>query len=527
VAYFHEGQYDNLPVTGGPDSAKFSAGKVLDLSRDADGAFWLATDEGLRRIAGGHAATLSMANGLPCNLVHWIIEDDSASYWLYTRCGLLRIARSEMAAWIADPRRKIGFTTFDASDGVRLVPALSGYRPQVAKSADGRIWFINFDTLSYFDPSRMAVNALPPPVRIERLTADRKGYDAAAELRLPALVRDISVDYTALSLVAPEKMHFRYKLEGQDLDWREVVNDREARYSNLPPATYRFRVIASNNSGVWNEEGASLQFSIAPAYWQTTWFRLLCGAACLGLLVLLYWLRVRQLAIQFNMKLDARVGERTRIARELHDTMLQSFQGVLLQLQAALRFLSKDPRKTEKILVEVIDQAAEAIKGGREAVQGLRASTQQSNDLAAAIASVGREMFARRGGNNVPALRVEVEGVAKDLHPIIRDEIFRVVAEALRNALQHSCGTQVEVQLWYGPREFRVRVRDDGQGIDQKILADGGVEGHFGLGGMRERATLIGAKLTVWSALGSGTEVELVIAESKAYQSAIVRDRSK
>jgi ligand-binding sensor domain-containing protein/signal transduction histidine kinase len=514
ISYFHQGQSRNVALSDGNNAA---APKVLDLFRNPDGSFWIGTDRGLSRLANGRIATLTTANGLPCNQVHWIQADDASAYWLYTRCGLLRVARQELDRWIVDPQRTIPVTTFDAADGVRLVPALSGFRPQVTKSADGRIWFVNYDTVSFFDPSHIAINPLAPPVHIEQLTADRVPYPATPAVQLPARVRDVSIAYTALSLVAPEKMRFRYKLEGQDPEWREVINSREAHYSNLAPGAYRFRVIASNNHGVWNEQGASLAFSILPAYWQTLWFRALCGAALLGVLVLLYWLRVRQLALAFNMKLDARVDERTRIARELHDTMLQNFQGVLLQLRAALRFLEKEPARAGEVLTSAIDQAAQSIRGGREAVQGLRASAQESNDLPGAIVRLGTELAAAHSGTAAPSVQVEVEGTVCDLHPIIRDEVFRVAAEALHNVFQHSHATQVEVELWYDPREFRLRVRDDGQGIDPQILTVGGREGHFGLRGMRERAKLAGGKLTVWSAPDSGTEVELLIPGSAAY----------
>ena len=222
-------------------------------------------------------------------------------------------------------------------------------------------------------------------------------------------------------------------------------------------------MIASNNNGVWNEQGASLTFSILPAYWQTLWFRAVCGAAVLGVLVLLYWLRVRQLAHAFNMKLDARVDERTRIARDLHDTLLQNFQGVLLQLRAALRFLEREPAKAQEVLTSAIDQAAQSIRGGREAVQGLRASAQESNDLPGAIVRLGKELAAAHSGVDAPSVQVAVEGTVRDLHPIVRDEVFRVGAEALRNVFQHSHATQVEVELCYDVREFRLRVRDDGR----------------------------------------------------------------
>ena len=208
VSYFHQGQSRNVSLSDGRNAPI----KVLDLSRNPDGSLWIGTDRGLSRLANGRVATLTTANGLPCNQVHWILADDASAYWLYTRCGLLRVARQDLEAWIADPQHQIRVTIFDAADGVRLVPALSGFRPQAVKSADGKIWFVNYDTVSFFDPSRMATNTLPPPVCIERLTADRMTYPATPALQLPPRVRDLAIEYTALSLVAPEKVRFRYKL---------------------------------------------------------------------------------------------------------------------------------------------------------------------------------------------------------------------------------------------------------------------------------------------------------------------------
>jgi PAS domain S-box-containing protein len=297
VSYFKDGQV----------RASYSAadglgeGHVPGLRLDADGALWAATKEGgLSRIKDGRIATLTSRNGLPCDSIFWTIEDDDRSLWLYTACGLVRIVRSELDAWIADPARRIEATVWDAADGIRFhtgSPATFG--PPVAKSSDGKLWFLmGGEGIHVLDPRRLVVNQLPPPVYIEQVTADGKSYDASQGLRLPPLVRDLSINYTALSLVAPEKMRFRFKLEGQDQDWREITNDRRVQYSNLAPGHYRFRVMASNNSGVWNEKGALLDFSIAPAFYQTNWFRLACGVLFLALLWAGYRLRVRQLRRQ-------------------------------------------------------------------------------------------------------------------------------------------------------------------------------------------------------------------------------------
>jgi signal transduction histidine kinase len=360
-------------------------------------------------------------------------------------------------------------------------------------------------------------NKLPPPVHIEQVTVDGKNFDPANGLQLPPHVRDLSIDYTALSLVVPEKIHFRYKLEGQDPDWREVVNLRQVQYSNLAPRRYTFRVMACNNSGVWSEAGASLEFSVAPAYYQTSWFRMSCGAAFLLLLWGIYRLRVRQLQHQFAIGLEARVNERTRIARELHDTLLQSLQGLMLHFQTGIDLLPGRPVEARKTLEIAVDRADQAINEGRDAVQGLRASAVETNDLVSAVRILGEELGAADTNQNSVVFEVEVEGVPLNLHPILRDEVYRIAAEALRNAFRHAHAQRIEVEILYGERWLRLRVRDDGKGIDPKFLSADGRAKHYGLHGMRERAQLAGGKLVVWSKLDSGTEVDLSIPASTAY----------
>ena len=294
VAYFKDGQI-RASYTAADGLGK---GHVSDLQLDPDGTLWAATEGGLSRVKDGRVATLTSKNGLPCDTVHWVMEDDDHSVWLYMACGLVRIARPELDAWVADPKRTIQVTVFDSSDGVRSHSTTSGYSPHVAKSPDGKLWFLPLDGVSVIDPRHLAFNKLPPPVHIEQVIADGKSYDASSGLRLPPLVRDLDIDYTGLSFVAPEKVLFRYKLEGWDRDWQNAGNRRQAFYTNLAPGKYRFRVTACNNSGVWNEAGTCLDFSIAPAYWQTTWFRALCVAIFLALVWVAYRARVRQLRRQ-------------------------------------------------------------------------------------------------------------------------------------------------------------------------------------------------------------------------------------
>jgi signal transduction histidine kinase len=291
---------------------------------------------------------------------------------------------------------------------------------------------------------------------------------------------------------------------------------RLATYTNLDPGKYIFRVQGSNSDGVWNEEGVSLTVIITPPWWNTTWFRVLCAVIVLTLLWAAYQWRLRQLHHQFEMTLQALIGERSRIARELHDTLLQSFHGVLLRLAVVSQLLRERPAEAQERLDSTIEQAAKAITEGRDAVQGLRASTVQTNELAQSIRTLGEELATDPENNGPPEFQVTVEGESRDLHPILRDEIYRIAGESLRNAFRHAEARRVEVEIRYGSEEFRVRVRDDGRGMDA-VVSGQGRAGHYGLLGMRERAKLIGGKLTLWSELGQGSEVELKIPASTAY----------
>ena len=421
VLYFKDGQV-RASYTAADGLGK---GPVAGLRLDRDGALWAATQEGgLSRIKDGRIATLTTKNGLPCDAIHWSIEDDDRSLWLYTGCGLVRITRSELDAWIADPMHKIETTIWNAADGLGLhgvSPAYFG--PPVTKSTDGKLWIMPGEGIQVVDPRHLAFNKLAPPVHIEQIVADNKlqwqnlpGV-AASNLRLPARTHDVEIDYTALSLVAPEKMQFRVKLEGQDNDWRVPVNPRHAHYTNLPPRSYRFRVIASNNSGVWNEQGDALEFSVLPAYYQTNWFRALCAAAFMASLWAAYQLRVRRLQREYNSAIEARVNERTRIARELHDTLLQSLQALLFQYQAARNLFAAGSERGMQVLDATLDRTEQAIAESRDAIRDIRSDNVAQNALPELLTMAGTELAESQGDHALPAFGVTVEGRAANAHP--------------------------------------------------------------------------------------------------------------
>jgi signal transduction histidine kinase/ligand-binding sensor domain-containing protein len=531
IAYFAGSE-----VQGSYDASNgLAPGRVSAMYADSSGTVWVATEGGLSRLRNGRIATLTAGNGLPCEAVGWVLEDTFRSLWLGTPCGLIRLARNEIDGWVAaldrDPgaasTHRVQVTVLDASDGVRNYAAASYYTSPAARAADGKLWFMSEDGLSVIDPNRLRVNSVPPPLHIERVVADRQVFDPSsrdgAPLRLPPLVRDLQIDYTALSFAAPEKVRFRFMLEGFDRDWQEAGARRQALYTNLPPRGYRFRVAAANESGVWNEAGAFVDFAVAPAYYQTAWFQLMLAGAALALFAALYRVRADYVARQFSVRLEERVAERTRIARDLHDTLLQSFQGVLLKFQATTYLLPDRPQEARATLERVIDQASQAIAEGRDAVQGLRSSLAARSDLVIAIMTVGEGLASDHAGEDSPKFRAYVGGKPRDLTPLVADEVYRVAVESLRNAFKHARASLIELEVQYEERELRLWVRDDGRGIDGKLVDAGGRPGHYGLASMQERAELIRGQLALSSRPGSGTEVELTVPASVAYAKSSAR----
>ena len=355
------------------------------------------------------------------------------------------------------------------------------------------------------------------PVDIGEGSPLSKSITYTPQLTLSHDQRIFSLAFSTLSFLSPRTNRYRYMLEGLDDTWHEVGSDeRLATYTTLPFGDYTFRVQGATSRGPWSEAGVRLRIDILPAWWNTPWFRVVCLAALALVLWALHQLRLRQLEKQFDNALEARVDERTRIARELHDTLLQSFQGILLRFQAVSNMLPVRPEQAKQNLDAAIDQASQAVAEGRGAVQGLRSSTTISNDLAVAIKTLGEELGASRNDQRA-AFDVTVEGTPRNLRPIVRDEVYRIAGEALRNAFCHAEANRIEVELHYDLRQLRLKIRDDGKGIESGIVQGEGRAGHFGLHGMRERAKIIGANLELWSNVGSGTEVELVMPASHAY----------
>jgi signal transduction histidine kinase len=475
---------------------------------------WIGGEFGLEFFDGSRFQPVNPSDGSAVGGVSGIVAAPDDGLWFSENQGIRHIPEAQLRQLDSG---KVEFETFGVLDGLTADLRGSLSSPSAVQTTDGRIWFATTKGVAWINPKRIVRNTVPPPVLIESIFANGRAYDSSKSLKLPPRITNLQIGYTATSLTASQRVRFRYKLEGQDKEWQDAGTRREAFYTNLAPGSYQFHVIACNNDGVWNEAGTMLQFVVLPAFYQTVTFRGFCVIALMAILWLFYLLRLKQATVRIHQRLEARLEERERIARDLHDTLLQSFQGLLLRFQASSNLLPGRPDEAKKKLDHAIKQTSQAIIEGRDAVQGLRSSATISNDLANAIRTFGDELSTSMSETKAPGFEVIVEGTPRAFHPIVRDEVYRIAAEALRNAFQHAEANRIEVELRYDAIHFRLRIRDDGGGFEPRLLEGEGYAGHWGVRGMRERAGLIGGKLEIWSNIGSGTEVELSLPASVAY----------
>ena len=425
-----------------------------------------------------------------------------------------------------DPKTET-FRNYDVSDGLQS----NDFSDGCYQAPDGEVFFGASDGFTGFYPERIRDNSYVPPVVITSFKLFNKTLPIGGNSVLQKSIsyvdsltlshRDsvFSFEFAALSYANSHKNRYRYKLENFERGWNEVGSkQRLATYTNLDPGKYLFRVQGSNSDGVWNEKGVALSIVVTPPWWKTNWFRALCAGIVLTMLWAAYRFRFGQLQREFDMRLEGRVEERMRVARELHDTLLQSFQASLIQMQAARNNFSRRPEEAAKGLNRAIEMAAGAVAEGRSAIQNLRAEPTSKRDLAEVLTDAVQEIAqSAEAPVNPPVLRVRMEGERKELQPVLQDEIYRLARELLRNAFRHAQAGRIEVEIRYETRQLRLHVRDDGKGIDPGILQAGGRAGHFGLPGMRERANRLGGKLEFWSEAGAGTEAVLTVPATVAY----------
>lgn len=544
VSRFQDGRFTTYTVGSG-----LAANRVSSILEMDDGTIWFATSNGLSSLSNGQWKTYQTPDGLPSANVNCLFEDSSGTLWIGTSAGLAffvsgnfrllsspDILREPIFAiaedkngwfWITTPNHVLQvprdkLTTnnlgpgdireYGPADGLPSSEGVNRSR-SVLSDPSGRIWISLKGGLAVADPSHLATSWPPAIPHVEAVTADGTAISPVDSMRVPGTTKRITFAYTGLSLAIPERIRFRYFLDGFDRQWSEPSASREAVYTNLGPGTYRFHLLASNSHGEWNGSESVVGFEVEPAFWQTWWFRSALVMLTASMVWVLYRLHLRRLTQELNMRFEERLAERTRIAQELHDTLLQGFLSASMQLHVADDQLPADS-PAKPLMNRVLGLMSRVIDEGRNAVRGLRSAHDDSLDLGHAFSCVGQEL----GIQEELEFRVIVEGPSRTLHPVIRDEVYRIGRESLVNAFRHSGASKIEVEVDYSAGGLRILVRDNGCGIDSQVV-HAGRDGHWGLPGMRERAEKIGAKLKVWSRAAAGTEIELTVPGHVAFQS--------
>jgi ligand-binding sensor domain-containing protein/signal transduction histidine kinase len=497
------------------------AGGFVDaVFADDGGTVWIGAERGLSRLERQKFVTWTTANGLPGERVLWILADGVGRLWLGYSTGVASVSRSELDRAAQDPSHRVAYNFLDDGDGLKGNPDRRWQSPAV-RASDGKFWFRTSEGVAVTDPQELTKNLVLPPVHIERMLAEGEVVDTTKQVRLQPLTREVEIDYTALSFAEPRKVQFRYKLEGFDPDWRDAGTRRDAFYTNLRPHAYRFRVLACNNDGIWNESGATLDFDLLPAFYQTRWFPLLCGLVLIILARGAYRVRVWQVTTQLRERFEERLSERTRIAQELHDSLIQDVMGISLQIEVTDELLPADfPAKQS--LARALGLCKSALEAGRRALNDLRSSPLNSADLVKSFSQLANEL-ARNPGTVVDVI---VEGREHPLNAVTGNDVLQIGRQAITNALQHAHARRIHVLLSYGEQQLRIRVQDNGCGMSEETL-NLRRPGHYGISGMQERAERLGGTISIRSRIGQGTEVDLSVPAHLLYQDGLPRSGSR
>jgi len=545
VSQYKDGHFTTYTTANG-----LASNTIVSIAEGADGTMWFATPNGLSALSNGQWRMFTVRDGLPSDNVNCLLSDSRGVLWIGTAQGLgvFRAGKAQTSVPTSAPFREQVFGIAEDKNG-RLWIATSNHvlasmrqsllsgtlapadvrdygfedgllgtegvkrHQSVFADAFGRAWFSMNRGLSVVDTTRAIGNSAPVIVQIESLSTDGNANDLQQPVRIPAGGHKITFGYSGLSLSVPERVRFKFKLDGFDKGWSEPVTSREAVYTNLGSGTYRFRLVAGKGDGLWNSSESSVWFTVSPVFWKTWWFQLSSGAAIAVFIVAYIRFRMLTLTKQLNVRFEERLAERTRIAQELHDTLLQGFLSASMQLHVANDHLPANSH-AKPFVVRALELMGQVTEESRNAVRGLRTSKAGSADLQQAFSEVRKEFPVQ----SQIEFRVIVEGGPRALHPLVSEEIYLIGHEALSNAFRHSRAREIEVELEYAASYLRVIIRDDGEGIDPEVLRSGR-EGHWGLSGMKERTQRIGGRLRVLSRAVAGTEVELSVPAKIAFES--------
>lgn len=474
---------------------------VTALHEGADGELWIGTNGGgINVFHRNRFVGFGTKHGLFSDVVYCILIDNSGHLWMSSNKGIFRVSRQDLLALAEGQRETVASVSYGTADGMKTRECSGGGHPAGWRTVDGKLWFSTIKGAVMIDPENIKVNEQPPPVVIESVTVDGEALDPQRKVVLAAGKSSFDFQFAGLSFVAPDKVTYKYKLEGFDRDWTQAGTRREAFYTNIPPGDYMFRVAASNNDGVWNEAGATFNFRLNPHFYQTYWFYALCFAA-LGLLAWqIYLSRVRRMQAQFSAVLQ----ERARLAREIHDTLAQGFAGISVQLELVARMIATaTPEAARAHLDQARILVRTSLAEARRSVWDLRSQALESGGLPEALSETIKQLTA---GTSVQA-GVQVGGIARQLAPTIENNLLRIGQEAVTNAVKHAGAKHILVELSFQQQRVRLVVRDDGRGFIADSYQPSAAHGHFGLRGMRERAQEIGGALIVNSTPGAGTEI--------------------
>ncbi|MEW5687893.1 MAG: triple tyrosine motif-containing protein [Pseudomonadota bacterium] len=528
-----EGAYGIIPAPDGGMLLVYPQDKIVRLDGDRYETIWSTRQAAIGFIktaaAGRRCMLFGAQNGMACLSGRTMKILDAAAYpqltnvtgvverpdgwtWLTALSGLMRVRTADLDAAFDAPGRPLRFQPFGAEEGLRGETMMM-YPRDIIADRFGRLWVFTNKGLVSLDLSKVDGFAPPPRVVIKQLVANGQVFKTERAIVLPVGTRSFEVDYTATTLTDPKGATFRYRLEGVDEAWNEAGDRRQAFYTNLSPGTYRFRVSATSSAGVSSREEATLDVTIKPSFAQTRTFAVACVLLAVLLGTLAYRWRVRSLADRLNDRMQERLDERERIARELHDTLLQGVSGLLLQFQGLASRVSSDARLRND-METALDRAEDLVVEGRNRVRNLRAA-EEPRDLEETLAMA----FTQPGLNRPIALRMERAGQPRQVTGSTASELAAIAAEAMGNAIRHGQAREMVVTMTFGARELQVAFQDDGTGIPEEILAAGGRPGHFGLVGMRERAERLQGTLRVSSPATGGARIAVTIPARCAYPS--------
>ena len=549
LSRFRSGSWHRFTVTDGLPSNTITA-----ITGNAEGQIFVGTPSGLAELRDDRWISYNTHDGLPPGTIQSLFFDDTNTLWIGTARGvaflregtvhvplgapqalygdILGITANDGWLWITTPDHVLrvkctallkqvftegDYREFGVTDG--LASAEGVKRPaSIVRDKRGSIWFSLNGGISVLQSSAFAGPAFPVTVRIDGMLVDGKFVPTGDLVRVPSGRHRLTFRYAGVNVSNPEGVKYRYRLYEVDSSWSEPTPLREIDFTNISPGRFQFQVAASNADGVWSPHEAAITFEVEPSILQTRWFQV----AIVGTLALLalgvYQLRVQQLHRQFNIGFEARVNERTRIARDLHDTLLQTLHGLLFQFQAVRNLLPHRTDAAMKSLDDAINETEKALAESRDAIQGLRSEPLAKGNLAELLIATSRELAQTDATQRPPVFDLIEEGERQGLSPNTRNEVCRIALEILRNAYRHAQANRIETEVRYGEHTLRIRIRDDGKGIDPHVLKQGGLAGHWGLRGVRERAERIGAQLDFWSQSGAGTEVQLTVPASVAYE---------